>query len=119
MAISKKLVKLIIERDNGLCQLSLAGCMVEASVADHRAPRGMGGSKALDRPSALVAACWLCNQAREDSSGEDREQLVARGVIVMKAATNHQTALRALETPFVDLAGIAWLLDDEGGKERA
>ena len=69
-------------------------------------------------PSNLVAACWSCNWRKETLHGEERELMVARGVIVPMAGTNDRTAVRARETPFVDVLGQGWLLDDDGGKER-
>lgn len=118
MAIPKKLVLLVLERDNYRCQIALPGCLGEASVADHRATRGMGGAKVLNRASLLIAACGLCNSAREDTSGEVRARLIERGVIVLADATHAKTSLRGALTPFTDPAGVSWWLDDYGGKER-
>ncbi|GLU88911.1 hypothetical protein [Agromyces sp. NBRC 114283] len=97
--IPKKLVALVLDRDRGRCVLNLPRCLGAASVADHRANRGSGGSKVLDDARALIAACGLCNSDKADASGETRAELIRRGVIVEKAATNHQTVVRCAYTP--------------------
>lgn len=40
----------------------------------------------------------------------ERDELIERGVIVEKAATNRDTALRCLYTPVVDRRGRLWFL---------
>ena len=92
--IPRKLVAQVLERDGGTCVIAGPACLGEATVADHRAPRGQGGSKVLNDMRCLIAACGLCNGWREDSSRWDRDELVRRGVIVLKAATNHETVRR-------------------------
>jgi hypothetical protein len=103
MAIPKKLVELILARDHGVCVINGPHCTGEATVADHRANRGAGGSKVLNDPRCLIASCWIDNQWKEDSTGEDRWELERRGVIVLKAATNADTvracAFKAVEYP--------------------
>ena len=110
MSIPRKLVQQVLTRDGGFCLLALPGCLGEATVADHRANRGAGGSKVLNDPRALIAACGPCNGAKEDSTGQLRLNLAERGLIVPKAATNQQTLTRCAHTPVERLDGVlVWL----------
>ena len=100
MPTPKKLVRAVLERDNYICVIQSVYCTQVATTADHRANRGMGGSKQLDQPECLIAACWPCNGAgKEDAVGEARAELVARGIRVQKRATNAQTAERCTNIP--------------------
>lgn len=112
--IPKKLVALVLDRDRGRCVLNLPRCLGSASVADHRANRGSGGSKVLDDARALIAACGICNSDKADASGETRAELIRRGVIVEKAATNHQTVVRCAYTPVEYPDGLVWFLTSDG-----
>ena len=89
--IPKKLVTLVLERDDSWCVIAGPACLGEATVADHRANRGAGGSTVLNDPRCLIAACGLCNGWKADASRWDRDDLIDRGVIVRKAATNAET----------------------------
>lgn len=115
-AIPQKTVALVIQRDGGLCVLSIPDdCLGMATCADHRANRGQGGAKhrVLDQPSNLVAACGVCNGLKEDAEGALRADLERRGVRLRQDSTHRKTALRALVTPVVYPDGRAfWLLDD-------
>jgi 5-methylcytosine-specific restriction endonuclease McrA len=51
----------VIERDGGVCQLSLPGCTVVATTADHIISRSQGGDS---DPANLRAACRACNSRR-------------------------------------------------------
>jgi 5-methylcytosine-specific restriction endonuclease McrA len=51
----------VIERDGGVCQLSLPGCTFVATTADHVIPRSLGGDS---DPDNLRAACRPCNSRR-------------------------------------------------------
>lgn len=115
--LKKKTRDLVLSRDGGLCMVQGPSCLRVAQVVHHRANRGAGGSKALDLPSNLLASCSLCNGWIEDCSGAEREELIRRGVRVLQAATNEQTAERARLTIFVDPDGVVYMLDDAGGKE--
>lgn len=116
--IPKRIVKLVLERDRHRCLLRLARCMGEATVADHRADRGMGGSKTLNHPSALVAACGICNGDKTAAFGQVLADLIGRGVRVPKAATNAQTLRVCQLTPVVYPDGEFWLTSD-GRRVRA
>lgn len=117
--IPAKKKAIVLLRDGGLCVLRLTGCLVEATVADHRANRGQGGAgKRLDELSNLIAACVLCNGRKEDADKELRETLIARGVRVESHSTHAKTALRALEKPVYYPDGTVWLLDDAGGRKK-
>jgi hypothetical protein len=112
--IPKKLVTLVLERDDGWCVIAGPACLGEATVADHRANRGSGGSKILDDPRNLIAACGLCNGWKEDTSRWDRAELVRRGVIVSKAATNQETVRRCQYQGVEYPDGETWFLTSDG-----
>ena len=117
--IPEKKKAIVLLRDGGLCVLRLTGCLIVASVPDHRANRQSGGAgKRLDGYSNLIAACRLCNSAKECADKELRETLIARGVRVESHSTHAKTALRALEKPVYYPDGTVWLLDDAGGREK-
>lgn len=118
MAIPAKTKRLVLERDGHRCVLQLAWCQLVATDADHRANRGHGGARSLDRTSNLIAACRRCNGAKEDATEEVRDELVRRGVRVNSDSTHAKTAARSLATPVTYPDGTKWLLDDNGGKER-
>lgn len=119
MSIPKKLVKLVLERDGFWCMIGGPNCLRQATVADHRAPRGMGGSKQLNRPECLISACGLCNGDREAASGVWRLELESRGVIVPKDSTNAKTIVRCASTPVRDPWGDVWFLLPDGGREAS
>lgn len=112
--IPAKVKKLVLARDNHNCQLGLPGCLGLATEADHRANRGMGGSDVLNGPECLIAACGLCNGAKEDATGGMLEQLLDRGVRVLKAATNAKTRERCEMTPVAYLDGRVCQLRTDG-----
>ena len=103
----------VIDRDGGFCLLALPGCEGEASITHHRANRGAGGSRILNHPGNLVAACPPCNGAAEDAHAIVRMDLIERGLRVEKAATNEATLTRALATPVEALDGEFYFLVDE------
>lgn len=118
--LPKKLVAAVLERDGGLCVLRLAGCMGEASCADHRRSRGSGGAKhgVLDQMSNLIAACGPCNGAKEDSHGETRALLEARGVIVTAGRTHAHEAQKAREKAVWYPDGRVFYLNDDGTRDQ-
>lgn len=97
--------------------LQLPGCRRVATVADHRANRGHGGSKILNNPMALVAACGQCNGDKENATGSILADLITRGLRVLKSSTNEKT-LRVCElTPVTYPDGQFWIHAD-GTRER-
>ncbi len=102
----------VIQRDGGLCLLALSGCTGEAQTTDHRANRGSGGSRVLNHPSVLVAACTACNGAKADAHSLTLLDLVERGLFVRRAATNAETLTRCQQTPIQDVEGDWWWLID-------
>ena len=112
--IPKKLVTLVLERDDGWCVIAGPACLGEATVADHRANRGAGGSTVLNDARCLVAACGLCNSFKADASRWDRDELVRRGLIVLKAATNQETVRRCQNQPVEYPDGAVWFLTRDG-----
>lgn len=118
--LPKRLVAAVLDRDQHRCVLALDDCQGEANLADHRANRGHGGARTgvLDRMSNLVAACGLCNGAKEDATGVVRLSLEARGLRLMTDSTHRKTALRALVTPVVYPDGREFYLLDDGTREE-
>ena len=117
--IPKKLVAQVLERDGGMCVIGGPACLGEATVADHRANRGAGGSTVLNDVRCLIAACGICNGLKADASRFYRDELVRRGVIGLKAATNQETVrkcqMKAVEYPNGD---VYWLLDKAPWRSR-
>lgn len=112
--IPKKLVSLVLERDGNVCVIAGPACLGEATVADHRANRGAGGSTVLNDARCLIAACGLCNSFKADSSRWDRDELIRRGVIVLKAATNRETVNKCANKPVEFPDGSWWFLHQDG-----
>ena len=116
--IPRRLFEAVRDRDGGFCLMVLPGCMGEGNVLHHRANRGAGGSKILDHPANLTLVCSRCNSAAEDAHAITRIDLIERGLRVEKAATNHATLTRALNTPVTDLEGRWWRLIDEHTRQE-
>ncbi len=112
MSVPRKTVLQVLERDHGLCVIAGPLCLGEATEPDHRANRGAGGSKLLNDVRCLIAACGLCNGWKTTVHGDDRDLLIARGVIVEKAATNAGTLTKCQYTPLIYPDGSGyWLLN--------
>lgn len=105
----------VLERDGHRCVIGGPECRVRATVADHRANRGNGGSKLLNDLACLIAACVICNGLKEDADGPYRARLVAHGIRVEKAATNAQTLERCRLRPVLYPDG--WFRLVEGRRE--
>lgn len=103
----------VIRRDGGFCLLALSRCQGEATTTDHRANRGMGGSRVLNDPVNLIAACALCNGDKADAPALVLLELELRGLWVRPAATHEKTLARARETPVEALDGTHWFLLSE------
>lgn len=100
----------VILRDGGFCLLALPGCLGEAQTTDHRANRGGGGSRVLNDPRNLIAACTICNGTKADAGAIVLFELEERGLYVRKAATNTGTLNRAIDTPVTYLDGEQYWL---------
>lgn len=103
----------VIQRDGGFCILALNRCQGEATTTDHRANRQAGGSRLLNHPANLIAACVICNGDKADAGAIVLHDLEERGLYIRPAATHAATLQRAIETPVMDLAGDLWMLIDE------
>lgn len=103
----------VIERDGGFCLLALPGCLGEAQTTDHRANRGAGGSRLLNDPANLIAACTICNGAKADAHAMVLNNLESRGLYIRPGATHEKTLERARRTPVESLDGEWWILLDE------
>jgi 5-methylcytosine-specific restriction endonuclease McrA len=119
MAIPTKVRDLVLERDDWACVIGLPGCSGRAQYCDHRANRGMGGSKALDVPSNLIGVCWSCNHAKEDSTGATRRELEIRGIRLRNRGWPEDTIAHAEATQVGYPDGSWWLLDRAGGRSAA
>lgn len=108
--IPRKTFEQIRERDRHFCLLALPGCLGEGGVPDHRANRGMGGSDILDDPRNLILACSICNGRKADAHAMTLLQLEMRGLYIRRAATNHKTLQRAIDTPVEYLDGESYYL---------
>ena len=117
--VGKKKTDAVILRDGGVCVIQLdRDCQLVATCADHRRSRGHGGARSLDGMSNLIAACGICNGKKEDSKGETRELLVARGVIIESGRTHAHEAEKARETPVWYPDGSRWYLRDDGSRSE-
>lgn len=119
-AIPKKTVALVIQRDGGFCMLRISpDCMGVATCADHRANRGSGGAgQRLNQPSNLIAACGICNGAKEEADMGLRLDLEKRGLRLPAHSTHKMSALRALVVPVLYPDGIEYHLLDNGTRKE-
>jgi hypothetical protein len=79
----------------------------------------MGGSKALDVPSNLIATCFTCNHLKEDSTGATRRELEIRGIRLRNRGWPEDTIAHAEATQVGYPDGSWWLLDRAGGRSAA
>lgn len=114
-----KTVERIWDRDGGFCLMALPYCNGEAQVADHRANRGMGGSKVLDNLANLVSCCSSCNTRKADAYGIVLLDLEDRGLYVRPGATHLATLRRVRDTSVEFLDGSRWYLTGWGTREPA
>lgn len=92
----------VFERDGYRCP----HCGKRANSVQHRANRGMGGSKHRDGAANLLAFCWAFNTAMEQSA-DDADTGIKNGWKL----TQYQDPLTA---PFYDAADEQWyILDDD------
>lgn len=96
--IPKRIVTEVLTRDKHTCVLNLRGCAGEATTADHRTGRGMGGNKRLDVVYNLTACCWACNSLRETDAAA-AASLEARGIKLRRSASTIRDLHVALTTP--------------------
>lgn len=69
MALNAKTRKALFERDSHRCW----HCGSEEVTVQHRANRGMGGSKEMDNAANLILLCWFVNFEMEASDKKARE----------------------------------------------
>lgn len=103
MAIPKKVLKLIMERDSHCYH-----CGQEEDLQPHhRINRGMGGSKLLDTPNNLMMVCGLWNGAMESDLKAAREARAWGHKLAVWEDTGH---------PVFDRGSFRWwvLLPDGG-----
>ena len=119
VTIPRRMVRQVLERAQGWCLLTGPFCLGEATIADHRANRGMGGSKALNAFENLIAACRPCNGWKETVYAMELNSLIATGLRIHRAATVKATLQRCRETPVQGLDGEWWFLLPDGTKKEA
>lgn len=104
MAIPKKVLKLVQERDTHCWHCGREDDL----VPHHRINRGMGGSKLLDTPDNLMMVCALWNGSIESVAKDASD---ARG-------WGHKLAVwESLDKPVFDRGVFRWfLLLDDGSK---
>ncbi len=100
----------VIDRDGGFCLLTLHRCTGQAQTTDHRANRGQGGSRLLNDPRNLIAACSICNGDKADGTSMVLMELESRGLYVRPDSTHAKTLARAARTPVEGLDGRWWML---------
>jgi hypothetical protein len=67
--LNAKTRKALFERDSHRCW----HCGSEEVTVQHRANRGMGGSKEMDNAANLILLCWFVNFEMEASDKKARE----------------------------------------------
>lgn len=105
MAIPKKVVKLVFERDSHCWHCGREDDL----VPHHRINRGMGGSKLLDTPENLMLVCGFYNGLMES----DIEVQAQARELGHKLAPWEQT-----NRPVYDVLGGWWVLNPSGSKDR-
>jgi hypothetical protein len=65
MTMNKKTFDKFLDRDKCCSHCGITG---ETLIPQHRANRGMGGSKALDRPSNIIVLCSTANFMLESNA---------------------------------------------------
>jgi hypothetical protein len=110
-AIPRKVVNAVLERDKHQCVLRSFGCLGEATVADHRVGRGMGGNPRLDVAVNLVAACAICNGLKE-SDAHFRRECTRLGIHIARSQSTDIDLTAAGRIPVRYPDGSWWLLTD-------
>jgi hypothetical protein len=67
--LNAKTREALVKRDNGVCW----HCGKDEVTVQHRANRGMGGSKQMDNAANLILLCWFVNFEMEASDKKARE----------------------------------------------
>lgn len=107
MALGKGLLRLVRARDLDTCAWHGLGCGSETLVPHHRANRGMGGSRSLDRAANIVLVCAVVNGLFESDAGY-ATLARARGFKLLRSADPTRVPLEHAVRGWV-------LLDDVGG----
>lgn len=117
--VHKKITRLVLERDGYRCVIAGPDCLGVASCPDHRAGRGHGGdsTRLLDDPANLIAACGLCNGRKEDATGAWAEDLIRRGIRVLRYGQRADQILgRVRATPVEYPDRVWWTLTSDGAR---
>ncbi len=113
---SKEVLQLVLARSGGQCEALAAGCLITASDAHHRRPRGMGSTRRpeTNNASACLFLCSRCHLRIESM----RSWALDNGFLVRQSQNpaevpvwwrcNWEGGRKALV-----------LLDDVGGKRAA
>lgn len=111
MATNRALVKVVRKRDLDTCAWHGLGCGSETLVPHHRANRGMGGSRSLDRAANIVMVCAVVNGLFESDAGY-ATLARARGFKLLRSADPASVPLEHAVRGWV-------VLDDVGGWDAA
>lgn len=106
-ALSKTLERALDARDGHACAWHYVGaCDTDTLVPQHRANRGMGGRRSLERLSNIV---WLCSEVNGliESDATYAESARARGIKI----SSHDEPSHA---PILHAIHGRCLLDDDG-----
>jgi 5-methylcytosine-specific restriction endonuclease McrA len=114
--IPVKVKRAVLARDDHQCVLRSFGCTMQATDADHRVGRGMGGNPRLDVPVNLVAACRICNGLKEADALFARE-CRRRGLRIERSQSTATDLERAGRIPVQYPDGSWWLLTATGREQ--
>lgn len=95
------------------CERCYGGPTAFGFSVHHRLPRGMGGSKNknLHLPANLITLCGSGVDGCHGWVESNRDEARAKGFLLYRIDN-------ASEIPFIDIDGVAWLIDDLGQKVR-
>ena len=102
MSVPKRLLTLLDARDGHVC--AMCGLEDDTLVPHHRANRGMGGRRSLDRMSNLV---WLCSSDNGlvESDADAAKEARDRGIKISSHAEPAHVLIRHA------VLGVGYLLD--------
>jgi hypothetical protein len=113
--VIERVRKIVLERDENMCQLCGANVLYKLASLQHRRPRGMGGSAQVWDASNLILLCGSATtpgSCHNHVEHEDRAEAERLGYLIPKLSPLPTTAFPV----WTYLHGWV-LLDDEGGRQ--